>query len=96
MRVAGDRAAFYGCRFMSFQDTLLDDTAGRHYYRGCYVQGGTDLVFGSGKALFDVRYVYSTCMIVDLHISYIFHFALSLRMCQSQHAYRSTTIILGC
>ncbi|KAF8675930.1 hypothetical protein HU200_047429 [Digitaria exilis] len=34
--VAGDRAAFYGCRFVSFQDTLLDDT-GRHYYRGCYV-----------------------------------------------------------
>jgi len=54
MRVAGDRAAFYGCRFMSFQDTLLDDT-GRHYYRGCYVQGGTDFIFGNGKALFDVR-----------------------------------------
>ena len=54
MRVAGDRAAFYGCRFVSFQDTLLDDT-GRHYYRGCYVQGGTDFIFGNGKALFDVR-----------------------------------------
>lgn len=54
VRVAGDRAAFYGCRFTSFQDTLLDDT-GRHYYRGCYVQGGTDFVFGNGKALFDVR-----------------------------------------
>lgn len=53
MRVAGDRAAFYGCRFVSFQDTLLDDT-GRHYYRGCYVQGGTDFIFGNGKALFDV------------------------------------------
>lgn len=54
MRVAGDRAAFYGCRFVSFQDTLLDDT-GRHYYRGCYVQGATDFIFGNGKALFDVR-----------------------------------------
>ena len=54
MRVAGDRAAFYGCRFVSFHDTLLDDT-GRHYYRGCYVQGGTDFIFGNGKALFDVR-----------------------------------------
>nr|XP_034597861.1 putative pectinesterase 11 isoform X2 [Setaria viridis] len=52
MRVAGDRAAFYGCRFVSFQDTLLDDT-GRHYYRGCYIEGGTDFVFGNGKALFD-------------------------------------------
>ncbi|CAO1945262.1 unnamed protein product [Urochloa humidicola] len=37
MRVARDKAAFYGCRFVSFQDTLLDDT-GRHYYRGCYIE----------------------------------------------------------
>ena len=54
MRVAGDRAAFYGCRFVSFQDTLLDNT-GRHYYRGCYIEGGTDFVFGNARALFDVR-----------------------------------------
>lgn len=53
VRVAGDRAAFYGCRFVSFQDTLLDET-GRHYYRGCYVQGATDFIFGNGRALFDV------------------------------------------
>nr|CAB3477715.1 unnamed protein product [Digitaria exilis] len=59
MRVAGDRAAFYGCRFVSFQDTLLDDT-GRHYYRGCYVQGGTDFIFGNGKALFDKCHLHST------------------------------------
>jgi pectin methylesterase-like acyl-CoA thioesterase len=52
-RVAGDRAAFYGCRFLSFQDTLLDDTE-RHYYRGCYVEGDTDFIFGNGQALFDV------------------------------------------
>lgn len=58
VRVAGDRAAFYGCRFTSFQDTLLDDT-GRHYYRGCYVQGGTDFVFGNGKALFDKCHLHS-------------------------------------
>ena len=54
MRVAEDRAAFYGCRFVSFQDTLLDDT-GRHYYRGCYIEGGTDFIFGNARALFDVR-----------------------------------------
>ncbi|KXG32951.1 putative pectinesterase 11 [Sorghum bicolor] len=58
MRVAGDRAAFYGCRFVSFQDTLLDDT-GRHYYRGCYVQGATDFIFGNGKALFDKCHLHS-------------------------------------
>ncbi|KAL6614865.1 hypothetical protein ACP70R_037135 [Stipagrostis hirtigluma subsp. patula] len=58
-RVAGDRAAFYGCRFVSFQDTLLDDT-GRHYYRGCYVEGATDFIFGDGHALFDKCHLHST------------------------------------
>jgi pectinesterase len=60
VRVAGDRAAFYGCSFLSFQDTLLDD-AGRHYYRGCYVEGGTDFIFGNGQALFDVSAPSVTC-----------------------------------
>ncbi|WVZ69548.1 hypothetical protein U9M48_018319 [Paspalum notatum var. saurae] len=59
VRVAGDRAAFYGCRFVSSQDTLLDDT-GRHYYRGCYVEGATDLICGNGKALFDKCHLHST------------------------------------
>ncbi|XP_062208500.1 putative pectinesterase 11 [Phragmites australis] len=59
VRVAGDRATFYGCRFVSFQDTLLDET-GRHYYRGCYVEGGTDFIFGNGQALFDKCHLHST------------------------------------
>uniref|UniRef100_A0A0D9V3A9 Pectinesterase n=1 Tax=Leersia perrieri TaxID=77586 RepID=A0A0D9V3A9_9ORYZ len=59
VRVAGDRVAFYGCRFVSFQDTLLDER-GRHYYRGCYVQGATDFIFGNGRALFDKCHLHST------------------------------------
>uniref|UniRef100_A0ACD5VHK7 Uncharacterized protein n=2 Tax=Avena sativa TaxID=4498 RepID=A0ACD5VHK7_AVESA len=62
VRVAGDRAAFYGCSFLSFQDTLLDDT-GRHYYRGCYVEGGTDFIFGNGQALFEKCHLHSTSRI---------------------------------
>ncbi|XP_025815400.1 putative pectinesterase 11 [Panicum hallii] len=62
MRVAGDRAAFYGCRFVSFQDTLLDET-GRHYYRGCYIEGGTDFIFGNAKALFDKCHLHSTSLV---------------------------------
>lgn len=34
-------------------DTLLDAT-GRHYYRGCYIEGATDFIFGTGKAFFEV------------------------------------------
>jgi pectinesterase len=52
-KIEGDKAAFYDCRFISFQDTLLDAT-GRHYYRGCYIQGATDFIFGTGKAFFEV------------------------------------------
>ncbi|RLN22099.1 putative pectinesterase 11 [Panicum miliaceum] len=51
-RVAGDRAAFYGCRFVSYQDTILDDK-GLHYYSDCYVQSATDFIFGPGKAFFE-------------------------------------------
>lgn len=53
-RVAGDRAAFYGCRFVSYQDTILDDR-GLHYYCDCYVEGATDFIFGPGKAFFEVN-----------------------------------------
>lgn len=54
LRVSGDRAAFYACRFISFQDTVLDD-AGRHYYKNCYIEGATDVICGDGKALFEVK-----------------------------------------
>ncbi|MBA0566346.1 hypothetical protein Golob_011174, partial [Gossypium lobatum] len=41
LRVSGDRAAFFECRILSYQDTLLDDT-GRHYYSNCYIEGAVD------------------------------------------------------
>lgn len=53
LRVSGDRAAFYGCRILSFQDTLLDDT-GRHYYSNCYIEGGTDFICGNANSFFEV------------------------------------------
>ncbi|KAG6672412.1 hypothetical protein I3842_16G056200 [Carya illinoinensis] len=56
--VAGDRAAFYGCRIMSNQDTLLDDT-GRHYYRNCYIQGDTDFICGNAASLFEKCHLHS-------------------------------------
>ncbi|OAY63608.1 putative pectinesterase 11, partial [Ananas comosus] len=58
LRVSGDRAAFYACRFISFQDTVLDD-AGRHYYKNCYIEGATDVICGDGKALFEKCHLHS-------------------------------------
>ncbi|RLN24726.1 putative pectinesterase 11 [Panicum miliaceum] len=57
MRVAGDKG-----RVLRLQDTLLDDT-GRHYYRGCYIEGGTDFVFGNARALFDKCHLHSTSLV---------------------------------
>ncbi|KAJ4787687.1 Pectinesterase [Rhynchospora pubera] len=52
LRIVGDRAAFYACRFLSFQDTLLDDS-GRHYFKNCYIQGTTDFIFGNGLSFYE-------------------------------------------
>ncbi|XP_065020448.1 probable pectinesterase 66 [Musa acuminata AAA Group] len=41
--IFGDKSAFYYCSFIGFQDTLAD-TLGRHYFKGCYIEGpGSDL-----------------------------------------------------
>ncbi|KAI3446125.1 hypothetical protein Pfo_002790 [Paulownia fortunei] len=58
LRVSGDKAAFYGCRILSYQDTLLDD-AGRHYYKNCYIEGATDFVFGNAASLFERCHLHS-------------------------------------
>ena len=49
--VAGDRSSFYGCGFISVQDTL-SDLLGRHYYENCYIEGSTDFIFGNGQSIF--------------------------------------------
>ena len=53
VRVAGDRCAFYDCRFLGYQDTVLDDT-GRHYFRNCFIEGAVDFVAGNGKSIYQV------------------------------------------
>ncbi|KAF5727206.1 hypothetical protein HS088_TW22G00894 [Tripterygium wilfordii] len=58
LRVSGDRAAFYGCRIISYQDTLLDDV-GMHYYRSCYIEGATDFICGNALSLFDKCHIHS-------------------------------------
>jgi pectin methylesterase-like acyl-CoA thioesterase len=53
LRIAGDRAAFYGCGFYGAQDTLNDDR-GRHYFIECFIQGSIDFIFGSARSLYQV------------------------------------------
>ncbi|KAJ9559344.1 hypothetical protein OSB04_013958 [Centaurea solstitialis] len=51
LRIVGDQAAFYGCGFYGFQDTLHDDE-GRHYFKDCFIQGSIDFIFGNARSLY--------------------------------------------
>ncbi len=50
--VVGDRCVFRQCRFLGWQDTILDNK-GRHYYENCYIEGHCDFIFGGGMAFFE-------------------------------------------
>ncbi|XP_068658073.1 putative pectinesterase 63 [Aristolochia californica] len=52
MRISGDKAAFYNCRFHGYQDTLLDDK-GKHYFKNCYIRGLVDFIFGNGRSRYE-------------------------------------------
>ncbi|KAF2321351.1 hypothetical protein GH714_040421 [Hevea brasiliensis] len=51
LRISGDKAAFYNCRILGFQDTVCDDR-GHHFFKNCYIEGTVDFIFGSGKSLY--------------------------------------------
>ncbi|KAK5846445.1 pectinesterase PPME1-like [Gossypium arboreum] len=51
LRVSGDKAAFYNCKIIGFQNTLCDDK-GNHFFMNCYIRGTVDFIFGNGKSLY--------------------------------------------
>lgn len=51
MRIGGDKASFYNCRFDGFQDTLCDDK-GLHFFKDCHIEGTVDFIFGNGKSIY--------------------------------------------
>ena len=53
--ILGDKSAFYNCSFIGFQDTLAD-MLGRHYYKGCYIEGVVDFIFGYGQSIYEVSF----------------------------------------
>ncbi|CAM6083118.1 unnamed protein product [Calypogeia fissa] len=52
IRVTADRCAFYGCRFLGWQDTAYLHY-GRHYFRDCYIEGSVDFIFGNATVLLE-------------------------------------------
>lgn len=50
--VGSDKAIFYQCNILGYQDTLYANS-GRQYYKQCYISGNVDFIFGAGQAIFD-------------------------------------------
>lgn len=56
----GDRAIFYNCRFLGFQDVLFTNNENsRQYFKDCYIDGTTDFVFGNATAWFEHCQIHS-------------------------------------
>ncbi|XP_021759653.1 putative pectinesterase 11 [Chenopodium quinoa] len=58
LRVSSKRAEFSACKFISYQDTLLDEE-GSHFYSNCYIEGGTDFICGNAASLFQKCRIHS-------------------------------------
>jgi pectinesterase len=52
LRVDGDKVVFRNCRFLGWQDTILVNR-GRQYFKGCYIEGHVDFIFGAATAYFE-------------------------------------------
>lgn len=46
-----DRAAFYNCRLVGYQDTFYAKNAARVYCKDCYIEGNVDFIFGDATLL---------------------------------------------
>lgn len=54
LHTEGDRLVFLNCRFLGHQDTIYTGNAGtRLYFKGCYIEGTTDFIFGPSTAWFE-------------------------------------------
>ncbi|KAJ9548114.1 hypothetical protein OSB04_020657 [Centaurea solstitialis] len=51
LRVQSDCSVFLNCRMEGYQDTLYAQTH-RQFYRGCYIMGTIDFIFGDAAAIF--------------------------------------------
>ena len=66
LHTEGDRLGFVNCRFIGHQDTVYTGMPRtRLYFKGCYICGTTDFIFGPSTAWFEA------CTIESLKNSYV-------------------------
>ncbi len=66
LHVEGDKVQVRNCRLLGNQDTLYaTGWLSRQYYKGCYIEGTVDFIFGAATAFFD------DCTVVSKDNSYI-------------------------
>lgn len=53
LRCDADRAIFDNIRLLGYQDTLFVGGALRQYFRGSFIRGDVDFIFGNATAVFD-------------------------------------------
>ncbi len=54
LHTEGDRLKFINCRILGNQDTIYTGNGGtRLYFKGCYIDGTTDFIFGPSTAWFE-------------------------------------------
>lgn len=64
--IDGDRVAFVNCRFVANQDTIYTYGKGqRQYFKGCWIEGTTDFIFGASTCWFE------ECTILSKKNSYV-------------------------
>jgi len=60
LRVEGNRASFFNCKMIGFQDVLfLSGNGIKQYFKDCYIEGTTDFIFGAATALFEDCHIHS-------------------------------------
>ena len=53
LRVEGNRASFFNCKMVGFQDVLfLSGNGVKQYFKDCYIEGTTDFIFGAATSVF--------------------------------------------
>jgi pectinesterase len=57
-KLVTERAIAVNCRFLGGQDTLMANS-GRQFYLNCYIEGGTDFIYGYSQAVFDNCVIHS-------------------------------------